>query len=233
MSEMKIARFVNLAACKSIFSEHSTFVLRSPEYYRRCDGTEIGDKNELRSKHRGGGGSQVGDCFVLSCWTMLDGDEPTSEDWKIFPDSRVAIISTPRKVSAFLEKAFGIENENRTGNGRRFPFSFVMHKKVMYADEIDKPDIEDMMDKVVFNKDSKFEYQKEYRFALGYGTKSHAIESYIFSGDPDGYLDKCFVNPKGKNKEELRLILLEAGAGYGHFSDKKPCDIIANFEVLF
>ena len=51
MSEVKIARFVGIEACKSIFSEKSTFVLRSPEHYRRLyetneGGTDKGDRAE-------------------------------------------------------------------------------------------------------------------------------------------------------------------------------------------
>ena len=233
MSEMKIVRFVNLDACKSIFSEHSTFVLRSFEHYRTIEDKGRCDKNEARSKFCGGGGGEVADCFVLSCWTMLDGDEPTPKEWGIFPDSFVAIVSTPSKVSAFLESAFEIEDGKV--NGRRFPFLSVDPKKVTYADEIDKPTPKNFMDKVVFNKDSKFKKEKEYRFALAYGTKSHTIESYIFSRDPDKYMEKCFANPQGTDidKEQLQLILWEVGAGYGHFSGKKPCDIIANYKALF
>ncbi len=163
MSEMKIARFVDLGACKSIFSEHSTFVLRSFEHYRTLEDKTRRDGNEATSKHRGGGGSQVGDCFVLSCWTMLDGDVPKPEEWGICEGSCLAIVSTPNKVCAFLEKAFEIDDENRTVNERRFPFLSVEHKKVTYADKIDRPTRMALMDKVVFNKDSKFEYQKEYR----------------------------------------------------------------------
>jgi len=51
MSEVKIARFVDIKACKSIFSENSTFVLRSPEHYRRlyeitAGGNTKGDRDE-------------------------------------------------------------------------------------------------------------------------------------------------------------------------------------------
>ena len=46
MSEVKIARFVDMAACKSIFSDYSTFVLRSSKYYRRHYETGRGDKHD-------------------------------------------------------------------------------------------------------------------------------------------------------------------------------------------
>jgi hypothetical protein len=75
MSEVKIARFVGIEACKSIFSEKSTFVLRSPEHYIRWyetnEGeTDKGDRNEGSANTTDGGKGGNRD-WVMSCWTIL------------------------------------------------------------------------------------------------------------------------------------------------------------------
>ena len=76
MSEVnKIARFVGIEACKSIFSDKSTFVLRSPEHYVRLyetgEGeTGKGDRNEGYAEIVGGGSAGY-TSFVFSCWTIL------------------------------------------------------------------------------------------------------------------------------------------------------------------
>lgn len=134
MSEIKIARFVNIEACKSIFSEHSTFVLRSPEHYRRLYETtngEEGDRNEGYAKTVDGGTAEFTG-FVVSCWTKLKGTEPTPDEWDIFKEKEqniVAIVSTPRKVCEFPDKVLETKRERTK---RRFPFWPVEHKEVDY-----------------------------------------------------------------------------------------------------
>ncbi len=243
MSEVRIGRFVGMDACKSIFSEHSTFVLRSAEHYRRlyetskADGHEEngrGDDQEGEVKLKGGGSAEAGG-FVLSCWTILDGEEP-KEEWTIFPDSIVAIISTPDKVCAMLKKAFEIE-DGRVQDGRRFPFMFVEHKAVAYADEVAGeigPD--NIMDTPVFTKRLRFAREKEYRFALYYSIMPHVIDSYVFAPlNPWDYIDKCLADPAmcKEGKDELRLILMNAMCGYGPFQGKPMGQIIANADILF
>jgi len=126
MSEAKIARFVGLEACKSIFSENSTFVLRSPEHYRRLyetteGGNAKGDRDEGCADTVDGGTAEFTG-FVDSCWTMLKGSEPTRNEWDIFKENEqniVAIVSTPSKVCEFLNKAIETDTERTK---RRFPF---------------------------------------------------------------------------------------------------------------
>ena len=84
MSEIKIARFVGIEACKSIFSEKSTFVLRSSEHYRRLyetneGGTDKGDRAEGCADTIDGGTAEFTG-WIASCWTILDKDEPTSNE---------------------------------------------------------------------------------------------------------------------------------------------------------
>jgi len=234
MSERKIARFVDIRACKSIFSEKSTFVLRSPEHYRRLyeitEGAE-GDGNEGSAQIADGGTAEVGH-FVCSCWTMLKGSEPTQDEWDIFKkDGRnvVAIISTPSKVCDFLRNKLEMNKESP-----RFPFDSVEHKEVNYK-PLNKVDHTNIFDDVPFAKVGKFEKEKEYRFVLSY-TRSRPplIDSFIFCGGID-YMEKCLANPgiNEEEKEELRLIFFTAAAGYGDFTDKQMDKIIANANILF
>jgi len=229
---VRIARFVDMKACKCIFSEFSTFVLRSATHYRRRYETDRGDAQELRARTADGGSAEV-TSVALSCWTMLDGDEPTQDErgeWNIFPDSVVAIVSTPDRVCTFLKEAFEIGK----GDARRHPFWCVEHKPVQYgvAEEIT---FDNIWEEVAFTKRNlpKFTKQKEYRFALPFNRVPHAIDSYIFTMQPE-YMDKCFANPKMKESpDELRTILGRATAEYGHFYGKKLGEIISNTDVLF
>jgi len=235
MSESKIARFVDIEACKSIFSEKSTFVLRSPEHYRRLYETSYGargDRNEGCADTVDGGTAEFLS-FVVSCWTKLDAMEPTPDEWAIFKENEqniVAIVSTPSKVCEFLDRALETNNERTE---RRFPFHPVRHEEVNYGPlEVNHTNIADV---VPPTKDPKFAGQKEYRFVLKYAEHPHVIDSYIFCAGVD-YMEKCFVNPEigGKEKQMLWCIIGNAMAGYGDFSDKKNMrDIIANVDVLF
>ena len=235
MSEVKIARFVGIEACKSIFSEKSTFVLRSPEYYIRLyetneGGTDKGDRTEGCPGTLGGGTSEF-KSWIASCWTILKEGKPTSDEWDIFKENDqniVAIVSTPSKVCKFLDKVLETNKEN---TNRRFPFHPVEHNGVSYEKEhVDHTNITDV---VPFMKDVQFTKQKEYRFVLTYGWPN-LIDSFIFCGGID-YMEKCFANPKmgTENKEVLRETLIKARSFYGDFEDMGMGDIIANVEVLF
>ncbi|GAH41230.1 unnamed protein product, partial [marine sediment metagenome] len=185
MSEVKIARFVGIEACKSIFSEKSTFVLRSPEYYRRLyetsEGeTDKGDRNEGYASTTDGGTAGQTD-WVASCWTILDEDEdkPTSDDWDIFKKNDqniVAIVSTPSRVCEFLDKTFETYKEK---TDRKFPFDEMEHREVEYEklDAIDKS-----LYGVPFTKELQFVKQKEYRFVLRCKFPN-IIDSLIFYGE--------------------------------------------------
>ena len=234
MSEVKIARFIDIEACKSIFSENSTFVLRSPEHYIRLyetSGGITGDRNEGCAKKVDGG--TVGfTSFVMSCWTKLKETEPTHDEWNIFKREEpniVAIVSTPSKVCEFLYNAFEM-NEEYTK--RRFPFLSLKHDKVKYDEKV-RFDHTNNIDVVPFTKGPEYYKEEEYRFVLCY-SKPPLIDSYIFSSGIV-YMEKCFVNPEisKENKIELLSIVGNARAGYGDFSDKDMCDIIANADILF
>jgi hypothetical protein len=233
VSKVRIARFVDMEACRSIFSDYSTYVLRSSEYYKRHYETDRGDEHELEVRCAGGGATTSG--FLLSCWTMLKGDEPTRDEWRIFPDSVVAIVSTPKRVSLFLKRAFEIENRKMRG-ARRSHFLFLKHKAVTYADEVaEKITWRNITDKTVFTKRSKFTKQNEYRFALAYSMVPHLIDTYILALTSDDYLERCFANPGicDEQKRTLLHILLCATAGNGFFCNKKLYEIIANVDALF
>jgi len=235
MPEIKIARFVDIRACKSIFSEKSTFVLRSPEHYKRLyetTGGKEGDRNE-GCAHIAGGRTPEFTGFVCSCWTMLKGSEPTHDEWNIFKEDEwniVAIVSTPSKVSEFLNKT--LETNEECGE-RRFPFEPVEHNEVDYKspNHVDHTNIWDI---VPFSKGEQFREESEYRFVLKYSEYSHVIDSYIFCGGID-YMEKCFVNPEisKEEKEKLHLVILIAMCGYGDFTNKEMSDIIANADILF
>ena len=237
MSKVKIARFVGIEACKSIFSENSTFVLRSPEHYRRLyetneGGTAKGDRDEGCVETVDGGTAEFTG-FVVSCWTKLkEGSEPTSDEWDIFKENEqniVAIVSSPSKVCEFLNKALETDKERTK---RRFPFWPVEPGKVTYKKvHVDHTNITDI---VPFTKGTRFAEQEEYRFVLKYGQCPHVIDSYIFCGGID-YMEKCLANPEmcKEQKEKLRLIIMKAMAGYGDFSGKKMGEILANADILF
>ena len=237
MSEGKIARFVGIEACKSIFSEKSTFVLRSPEHYRRLyetseGGIAKGDRDEGCAEIIGGGKAEYTG-WVVSCWTKLKGSEPTSDEWNIFKENDqniVAIVSSPSKVCEFLNKAL---ETNKEYAQRRFPFYSVEHNKVSYGNKIKTAEA---IDSGPFQKNPKYAKQKEYRFVLRYGFPN-IIDSFIFCGGID-YMEKCLVNPEmneeyKKYRERLQMIIMNAQAGYGDFTDKEMSDIIANADILF
>ena len=106
---MYIVRFVNLEACKKIFppkTDCGTFVLRSPEYYRAIESNKC-DESEGSVKHKNEKGQNCiseGHNYLISCWTILDKEEPTPEEWKIFKENHLALISTPEKVEDCLKK---------------------------------------------------------------------------------------------------------------------------------
>ncbi len=235
MSEFKIARFVGIEACKSIFSENSTFVLRSPAHYRRlCEtnegGNAKGDRDEGCAETVDGGTAEFTG-FVVSCWTKLKGTAPTRNEWNIFKENEqniVAIVSTPSKVCDFLDKALETDKERTK---RRFPFFPVQHREVNYEKvHVDHTNITDV---VPFTKRAQFSGEEEYRFILTY-VWPLLIDSFIFGGGVD-YMEKCFANPEmsKEDKERLRLILMIARCGYGDFSDKNMGEILANADILF
>lgn len=255
IQEVKIARFIGIEACKSVFSENSTFVLRSPEHYRRLYAITAGanakaDRDEgIAEKIDGGHAEFTG--YLASCWTMLEGNQPTLDEWNIFKEDEqniVAIVSTPTLVCEFLKTALQID---RDPGQRRWPFLSLEHGKVCY----EKRDIDrtTMFDIVPFTKNGRFKKEKEYRFVLKYA-QSPIIDSLIFCAGYD-YMERRddgrltnFANPRmsDQNKKGLRRILLKAFGGYADFAGgqayriadlrngvrQQICEIIANGEIL-
>jgi len=255
MSDFKIARFVGIEACKSIFSENSTFVLRSPIYYRRLyettDGADIkGDRNEGTAQTAGGGSADFTD-FLANCWTVLEGSGPTPDEWDIFKKDEqnvIAIVTTPALVGEFLNRALRLDEDPRQ---QRLPFLSLDHGEV--SDEKQDIDHTNISDVVPFAKSGDFKDQHEYRFVVKYAGPP-VIDSFIFCGGID-YMERrddgrlCnFANPKmsPENKEKLLMTLLSAGVGYGDFADgetfqimnlrnamkQQICKVIANGEIL-
>ncbi|MCK5114728.1 MAG: hypothetical protein KAR11_08210 [Phycisphaerae bacterium] len=236
MSEIKIARFVGIAACKNIFSDKSTFVLRSPEHYERL--YEISEGNDGKGD-RSEGGVQTCDggtanfkSFVASCWTRLEGNKPTSDEWDIFKkgdQNIVAIISSPSKICEFLDNVLETKKE-------KYSFYQVKHENVDYDGVQERIDDTSIREIVPFHKENKFSHQKEYRFILRYASsnKINLIDTFIFCGGID-YMETCFVNPNicEEQKQKLQDIIQMARAGYGDFFNKTEREIITNAEVLF
>jgi hypothetical protein len=258
MAEVKIARFIGIDACKSVFWENSTFVLRSPEHYRRLYETTAGadtrgDRSEGTAEKIGGGSADL-TCFLASCWTKLQRTEPTRREWDVFKKDEqnvVAIVTTPTLLSEFLNKALQLEGDPAQ---RRFPFLSLDHREVSYEEQdIDHANISAV---VPFTKNGDFKDQQKYRFVLKYAGLP-VIDSLIFCAHY-GYVERRddgrlfnFANPEmcPQNKKELLTALLTAGAGYGDFANrqtykspspdfgdcvrKQTCETIANGETLF
>lgn len=242
MEEIKIARFIGIEACRSVFSENSTFVLRSPLHYRRLYETSEGrdakaDGNEGIAETPDGGTAEFTG-FLASCWTILDGSEPTHDEWDIFRENEqnvVAIVTTPRLVSEFLKATLQIDREHTE---RRFPFLSLEHRKVSY----EKQDIDstNIIDVVPFTKNDRFRKEKEYRFVLNYAW-AHVIDSLVFCAGVK-YMetrdDDCFVNfanPEAsrENKYKLLSTLMTATSGYGDFSGRGISELVSNADILF
>jgi len=241
MAEVKIARFIGIDACKSVFSDNSTFVLRSPLYYRRLYGTTAGadtkgDRNEGTAETICGGSADFTD-FLASCWTVLEGSEPTPDEWDIFKKDEqnvVAIVTTPGSVSKFLNRALRLDEDPTK---RRLPFLSLHHRPV----SSEKQDIDQTnnSDVVPFTKSEAFKDQQEYRFVVKYAGPP-IIDSFIFCAGFD-YMERrddgrlCnFANPKmsQQNKEKLLMTLLIAGAGYGDFANGETFQITSLRDVI-
>lgn len=231
--DIKIARFIDINACKEVFSEsYSTFLIRSHKHYWHIEDTDKRDEKELQVQ--GEEYHMETDFVLLSCWTILDNNKPTEEDWKIFEDNSpvVAIVSSPQKVYNFLYKTLNIERKD----GRSHPFFGIEHKEVSYIDK-GKEKLKGKLTilDAIFTKDKDFKKEKEYRFGVLYSAVFHEINTYIFSThNPDDYMDKCYFNKKTKNDvaNKLLLTVLSATGGYGGFSGKRLNEIIVNADDL-
>ena len=231
--DIKIARFIDINACKQVFCEsYSTFLIRSHKYYWHIEDTDKQDKTEFQVQ--GENGTTETGYALLSCWTILKGDKPTEEEWKIFEKDSpvVAIISSPQKVYNYLHSKLDIERKN----GRTYPFFRIEKDEVRYIDKRKEklkgiPTISD----AIFTKDIRFISESEYRFAIFYSAVFHEINTYIFhTQDPYDYIDKCYFDQNSTKTiaDELLIIILSATAGYGPFYGKEPFEIIENINDL-
>lgn len=236
--DTKIARFIDINACKQVFSEtYSTFLIRSHKYYWHIKDTDKQDRTEFQVL--GENGTMETGYALLSCWTILDpdesrekADEPTEKEWKIFEKDSpvVAIVSSPQKVYSFLYKILDIERNN----GRAHPFFLIEHNPVNYIDKKKEkvkgtPTISD----AIFTKDNKFIKENEYRFAVCYSAIFHEINTYIFHArHPYDYIDKCYFNPSSTKDNASELLETLWSDDYGPFEEKNPCDMIANYTDL-
>ncbi len=229
--DIKIARFIDINACKQVFSEsYSTFLIRSHKYFWHIEDTDKQDKTEFQVP--GENDTMETDYALLSCWTILKGDEPTEKEWKIFEKDLpvVAIVSSPQKVYNFLYKILDIERKN----GRTHPFFKIEQEKVRYIDKGKEklkgnPTILD----AIFTKDKRFIQEEEYRFGVFYSAVFHEINTYIFHAqNPYEYMGKCYFNPSSTGADVLLNTISSATADYGPLYGKKPCDIIANIDDL-
>lgn len=189
--DFKIARFIDLSACKRIFSNYSTFVLRSPEYYRNMENKRKRDKAEGSIEHKNEQG-QIYQSermnYLISCWTMLKGDEPSYDEWMIFDDDKhppiLALISTPEKVAKCIKKKMRIDKDDSL-------YWRVEHKEVIYYEKGTYQDSDKVFEG--FYKGNCFSEEKEYRFVVN--VKNH-IDTLMFYAEPEEYCDTAMMNTK-------------------------------------
>jgi len=196
--DFKIARFIDLSACKKVFPDKSfldygTFVLRSPEYYRNMEGKKQ-DKGEGSIEHKNELGQECqseGGWHLISCWTVLEGlegDEPSYDEWMIFDEDKyppiLALISTPEKVAKCIKKKL-IPDKGNTMSWR------VEHKKVKYYKKGTCQDSNEVFEG--FYKDECFTKEEEYRFVVN--VRDH-VDTLMFYADPREYCDTAIINLK-------------------------------------
>jgi len=204
MDDFKIVRFVDLKACKRIFSEDSTFVLGSHKHYRYIEGIKQDTKEgiiKIKNIHA----NSPCNCLI-SCWTRLETGKLTEDDWNIFTTNEdkpmLAFVSTPKKVEDFLKCTLDIKSGNL--------FFLIDKGKVIYYTQDTKLPDDKHFWKLGFYKKQEFCNEREYRFVLVYTTFHHSIDFYTFiTHNPECYYDEIFYNPKAsiEDARELDKIL--------------------------
>ena len=194
--DFKIARFIDLSACKKVFPDKSfldygTFVLRSPEHYRNIENKKKRDKAEGAIEHKNEQGQQCqseGGWHLISCWTVLEGDEPSYDEWMIFDEDKyppiLALISTPKKVAECIKKKL-IPDKCDSLCWR------VEHKKVKTYKKGTYQDSNEVFEG--FHKDDCFSKEEEYRFVVN--VRNH-VDTLMFYADPGEYCDTAIINLK-------------------------------------
>jgi hypothetical protein len=216
MDDFKIVRFVNVKACKRIFSEDSTFVLGSPKHYRYIEGgkKDAGEgiiiiKNTTANSFQNS---------LMSCWTRLETDQLTESDWDIFKKDEpiLAFVSTPEKVEKYLKCQLDIKSGNLF-------FNIEKDKVTYYTQNTELPD--DFRRRICFYKKDCFSNEREYRFVLLYSTVHHIIDYYTFiTYTPESYYDKIFFNPNASIEDTGELCKILNQGDFKRW--------ISNFEVL-
>ena len=186
---MHIVRFLTLKNARYVLNENSTFCLHNVDYYRELENVNkdfvLGDKMENKADFREKNHSyyESGVATLLSCWTILESNCLSVNDWNTFQDNEIAIVSTVDCVTKFLKEStkYLLCDE----------FWSLKHKAVQYYGD-NKPDNFDILDP--FWKRNKYVYQREYRFAFLSSSKRAHLRTLVYSVDiPPPYIKSIEV----------------------------------------
>lgn len=193
MNDFRIARFIDLNACRSIFSDFSTFLLGSPERYYHIEG----EKQDLDENWVTLGDTTYSSfSWLMSSWVKLEGSLPNEDEWQLFnkhknnPDHIIALVSSPEKVASFLLDKLKIKEKNAFCKLEHCPVTY--YNKGNYKLKSDGPN-------TPFFKRDCFEHENEYRFVVKYNTTSPSnlphTHTYIFqSGHPNCYCESISMH---------------------------------------
>lgn len=227
MKNMYIANFVPFEYAKNIITEYeyesaSIFALRSLRSCRLLEvmegDTKLGDSSEGHATYMRKGREECnfesGATIMVSCWTIIENDYVTIEDWmdlyekggkdKFARTDGIAIVSTVNKVESFLE------NNNAyffLGKKRLFK-----HGRVEYPPEPKElPENYDGILDPAFEKKVRYEYQREYRFEFALDSR-YPLEKVTYCVNPKEYIDKIQFGPEMKCQNTKKLLRRACGA---------------------
>lgn len=198
---MKIIQYSPLWAAQKALSSAGTFCLNSIQYYIELEDTAdgVGDKMEMKVDYSGGGGGELIEAAIISCWCIPEDQEDPIPDWGILGGDRaVALLSSVESVAKYIEDhATALLEEHW----------FLSHGKVEYYDTFD---CEDFRRKdILFYKRKKFLPQREYCFAMRRSCMGTHLESLVFRNKEldtfPQYIDQVFVNPSTNKDEHAKL----------------------------
>lgn len=211
---MQIVRFLTFVDAKRVLSAYSTFCLNSTVYYwqQGWEGkdTLVGDTKENIVEFKEGNLKthtfEFGAATLLSCWTMLEGEDFRSSDWQLFPDREdgIAIISSVEAVSGLLSEL----REDVLDEYWNFA-----HDKVIYYDQNERPASFETMNTWKWKR-RIYELQREYRFAFLKGSPGQKLQSVIFYvHEPSSYIEKIYFGPKMSKEKQHELLAGAIAAG--------------------
>jgi hypothetical protein len=125
--------------------------------------------------------SELGAATLLSCWTILDGDDITPDDWRIFNrEDGVTIVSSVEAVGNLLRELPQEVLENwdfREGTVQYFnPDERIPEFEIMDAWRYKRHD---------------YQKQREYRFAFLKGSPADKVQMLVFYvREPKRYIQK-------------------------------------------